>query len=305
MPLDKLNTKAFDVEHSLNLYANSYAHFPAKALYRKDLASVLGNVVKKCHIYMIGLTPIIDFSDFKQTSETTIQISIAIAGKSDVLDITFEHKITLGEKEGVYYFFDDKNEPMNLNHDFFGYKYIKEKGPVPFEVQYIGQAYGKDGRRNAIDRLKQHEKLQEISLLGVPKRYHLEVLLLEIEPNNRIFTFLNPFAKDTKSGESRIKSGIDKLYNTKEIERITLYEAAFIRYFEPKYNKEFRNSFPSTRMKILKDCYDKDFSGIVAEICFDDFYFALFSDKQEAQDYYTSKIRLHTHEDRNVFFSES
>lgn len=304
MNLGSLNTKAFDVEHSLSLYAHSYAHFPAKNLYDKDLASRLGKVVKKCHIYMIGLSPVINFSDFKQISNDTIELLVTKNNKSEVLEISFEHHITLIENESMYYIFDENNDQIKFGEDFLGYEYIKAKGPVPFEVLYIGQAYGKDGRRNAIDRLKKHEKLQKISLLGVPKDHQLEVILLEIQPNNQMFTFLNPFAKDSSSGEERIRKGLDKLFNTKEIERITLYEASFIRYFEPKFNKEFKDSFPSTRMKVLADCYDKDFSGIVSEIYFDDFYFGLFSKKQEPQKHYMSKIKLHTNEDRNMFFLE-
>ncbi len=42
-------------------------------------------------------------------------------------------------------------------------------------------------------------------------------------------------------------------------------------------NKEFKDSFPSTNMKCLQDCYDKDFSAIVAEFCFDEIPFLLRS----------------------------
>jgi len=74
----------------------------------------------------------------------------------------------------------------------------------------------------------------------------------------------NPWANDKCRGSERIKKGLDKLFGTNEAERTTLYEASLIRYFQPPFNKEFKNSFPSTNMKVLADCYDK--VSISAEI---------------------------------------
>ncbi|MFN7073900.1 hypothetical protein ACK4QV_20235, partial [Proteus mirabilis] len=93
--------------------------------------------------------------------------------------------------------------------------------------------------------------------------YKLSLLLLEVKPNTSIITAFTPNAqvKDTES--VRIKAGLDKLFNTSEAERISLYEAALIRYFSPEYNKEFKDSFPSTNLKILQDCYNKDISAVI------------------------------------------
>src|SRR5262249_3343054 len=147
-----------------------------------------------------------------------------------------------------------------------------------FKVLYIGQAYGDDGSRNAIDRLKKHETLQKIALQGVPEGYRLELLLLEVMPNTTVVTMFNPWAKEKDDGSKRIGFGLDKLFGTNEEEQIALYEAALIRYFQPKFNKTFKESFPSTRMRILRDCYDKDFSTVVAEINCDRLPYDLFSE---------------------------
>ena len=107
-----------------------------------------------------------------------------------------------------------------------------------FDVLYIGQAYGKDGSRNARDRLLSHEKLQKISLTHNNDKKSLHVLMLEVEPNNQVVTLFNPNAQDTATDKIRIKKGIDKLYATSKHEQISLFEAAFIRFFEPKFNKD-------------------------------------------------------------------
>lgn len=178
-----------------------------------------------------------------------------------------------------------------------------EHDAVDFKVLYIGQAFGEDGSRNALDRLKKHETLQKIALKGIPDRYELTILMLAIEPANRLVTMFNPLAQDKEQGSERIRKGLDKLFNTSEAERTTLYEASLIRYFQPPFNKEFKNSFPSTNMKLLTDCYDKDFSALVAEICIDELPFKLFSDVVPHKRYHIAKHDLHLEEARRVFFT--
>lgn len=69
------------------------------------------------------------------------------------------------------------------------------------------------------------------------------MLLLAIQPNNQLFTVMNPFAINKDDGKARIKAGIDKLFSTTEQERTTLYEASLIRYFYPEFNKELKIAF--------------------------------------------------------------
>jgi hypothetical protein len=172
-----------------------------------------------------------------------------------------------------------------------------------FDIQYIGQAYGADGSRNALDRLRKHETLQKIALQGVPDGYRLELILLEVVPGTRVITVFNPKAEDQTQGGERIKAGLDKLFGTDEKERVSLFEAAFIRYFRPTFNEKFKDSFPSTNMKVLQDCYAKDFSAIIAEIGFDELPYKLFSDQVEVKDHHMASFNLSTEEDRAVFFS--
>lgn len=117
-------------------------------------------------------------------------------------------------------------------------------------------------------------------------------------------TLYNPYAKIKDENSSRIKSGLDKLYETTELERISLYEAAFIRYFSPEFNKEFKNSFPSTNLKILQDCYKKDFSAVIAEIYIDILPFKLFSESVESSFYHIANFNLHEDSARRVFFGK-
>ncbi|MGJ4925979.1 hypothetical protein ACQR1I_11720 [Bradyrhizobium sp. HKCCYLS2038] len=86
---------------------------------------------------------------------------------------------------------------------------------------------------------------------------------------------------------------------------MSLFEAAFIRYFRPPFNDRFKDSFPSTNMKVLKESYAKDFSAVIAEINFDELPYQLFSDHIPVAHSHIANHSLHTEEERNVFFSES
>ncbi|MFJ2548817.1 hypothetical protein ACIOVF_20410 [Pseudomonas sp. NPDC087612] len=289
-----------DVEHALGMYAYSYCTIPAEAIYDKELLQPMMEVIDKCHIYCIGYTPIVDFVGAEQIDDR-LTLKLKVLGQEYGVDYQVPG-LTLKEDEGYWCMEDAEGERYWPDMEQAQSRLSSEFKAVTFEVKYIGQAYGKEGSRNAIDRLLKHETLQKIALKGVPAGYKLTLLLLAIQPSNQLITMLNPYAKNGDSGDARIKQGIDKAYNTTEAEKISLYEAALIRYFYPEFNKEFKDSFPSTNLKILQDCYDKDFSAVVAEICIDELPFALFSESVQPKFYHVARHNLHKAEDRKMFF---
>jgi hypothetical protein len=294
--------KQFDVEHALNMYATSFVCIPAANLYDEELIRPMVGVAQSCHIYLVGLVPricLVDATQVDQKMSTIFEVGGVHRELSwDLpagarLKSTPDHWIIqlLG---GEQTWISDQVAAQRLNN---------ELNAVLFDVQYIGQAFGKDGKRNALDRLLKHETLQKISLLGFPATHALTLLLLAIQPNNRMITVFNPFAEEGTQGPARIEAGLDKLFNTDEAERITLYEASLIRYFQPRYNKEFKDSFPSTNMKVLADCYEKDFSAIVAEICIDELPFKLCTERVAPSQYHVVRHDLHDEDARKMFFS--
>lgn len=290
----------FDVEHALILYATSFFQLPARLLYDEGSLKQFEHVSKKCHIYIIGYLPKTKLlRGYQKDEDAVLEFEIG----------SVKHDFKLPLPKGCRLESDDIF-PYAVNEQ--GQKFaIPEKAinlflnqHSKFEVKYVGQAYGKDGSRNAIDRLMNHETLQKISLTGVPDNYELQLLLLEVEPSSKLITALNPFAQQKDETGSRIKAGLDKLFNTSEQERISLYEAALIRYFYPQFNREFKDSFPSTRLKILHDCYEKDFSMISAEISFDELPFQLWSDAAPAKHSHMALHDLHDDKSRKAFFYE-
>jgi hypothetical protein len=209
------------------------------------------------------------------------------------------------KKEGEESFLEDATGARYTVDDDTIYQKLRETGLlVNFNVQYVGQSYGDEGSRTAIERLKKHETLQKIALEGIPQGFKPYVLLLEPVAANRIITVFNPKAENKEDSDKRIDAGLDKLFGTTEKERISLYEASMIRYFKPKYNIKFKDSFPSTNMALLKECYDKDFAMIIAELGFDVLPFQLFSDSAKATDHHIAKHDLHSDDSRKLFFSD-
>lgn len=298
-----LEGKKFDVEHALSMYADSFATFPAKALYDEEALAGQRAVIDKCHIYLIGVMPIVALDDLKMDGKI-LTATVSVAGQPNEVTWEMPKGWTLQGEDDVFYLQDPEGTKYEFK-DNEVYNALRRSGvDVNFDVQYIGQAYGDEGSRTAFERLKKHETLQKISLEGVKAGHRLEVLLLEPVPANRIITVFNPKAENKEEGENRITAGLDKLFGTTEKERISLYEAALIRYFKPPYNSKFVDSFPSTNMQLLKECYDKDFASVIAEIGFDELSYELLSSSVEPSHHHIASHDLHDDAARQVFFSD-
>jgi hypothetical protein len=298
-----LEDKKFNVEHALNLFADSFSLFPAPAIYDEEALKPFKSVIERCHIYLIGKVPKVDFAGARQ-SDRTLFVSMEVLGKAYEINWPLLDGMNLKEENGLWYLLDEQGTRSFVTTEAKYQKLAQTHDCLRFDIQYIGQAFGADGRRNALDRLKKHETLQKIAVQGVPEGYRLELILLEVVPATRVITVFNPKAEDKTQGAERIRAGLDKLFGTDEKERVSLFEAAFIRYFRPPFNEKFKDSFPSTNMKVLKDCYAKDFSAIIAEIGFDGrLPIKLCSGQVEAKDHHIASFNLSTEEDRAVFFS--
>ena len=303
IPADKgiFANALFDVEHALVMYASDYCMVFAEDIYDKDILAPLMNVIESCHIYVIGYTPAVRFIDARQNG-VQLEIDISVATSSYTVCVELPKGLSLAQHDGNNILEDESGRQYWPNDEFLRSKVEEVTDELKFKVKYVGQAYGKDGSRNAVDRLLKHETLQKIAIKGVPEGYRLSILMLAIQPANRLYTVMNPFAKNKDDDGARIRAGLDKLFNTTEKERVSLYEAALIRYFYPEFNREFKDSFPSTNLAILQDCYDKDFGGVVAEISIERFGYKLCSEQVEPKIDHIARHSLHKKEDRKIFF---
>lgn len=75
-----------------------------------------------------------------------------------------------------------------------------------------------------------------------------------------------------------------------------------IRYFRPEYNQKLKDSFPSTNMKQLSLCYQKDIAAVSAEVTLSGAPFRLFSPKRSPKETHIAFHDLHDDDARKVFF---
>lgn len=296
------NLPKFDVEHALSMYATSFVLMPAEGIYDDAVVGHIKNNLATCHIYVIGQMPKIELCDVREDAGELV-CSFEVAGVLTTLcwPLPAGAKVEGSGADGWVVMPDGRR--MFPSTDAVSRRLNRELDVMSFEVLYIGQAYGADGTRNALDRLKKHETLQKIAVQGIPATHRLTLLLLEIA-SNRILTAFNPKAKHQDKSSERIAHGLDKLFDTSEAERVALFEAALIRYFQPSSNTRLKDSFPSTNMKMLADCYAKDFNALIAEVCIDELPFKMFTAGVPRAQYHTAFFDLTKEADRKVFFRE-
>lgn len=64
--------KQYDIEHALMLHADSFVVMPAAAIYEKERLEEFEEVSKKCHIYLIGLTPQVFLEEVEQAGQMAL-----------------------------------------------------------------------------------------------------------------------------------------------------------------------------------------------------------------------------------------
>jgi hypothetical protein len=292
----------FDVENAFNMYATDAVTIPAEWIHEKEFKSNFTPYSQGFHIYMIGFVKGFTIEGVS-LDRPLLKVQVRYNDELTLFEIEVPNTVLLSKKDDKWYVFDGQHS-LDLNLMQLIHEHLSSKYTLSFHVKYIGQAYGVDGSRKAHTRLENHNKLQEIAIRGAPEGYKLAIIMLKIEDGNRVITMFNPQGKIQDINGERIDHGLEMMKNTSESERISLYEAGLIRYFKPDYNVEFKNSFPSTNMKLLKKCYEKDFAAIVCEVCFDDLPYNLCSDTVEVNKYHCAIHHLHNDDDRKAFFFE-
>jgi hypothetical protein len=137
------------------------------------------------------------------------------------------------------------------------------------EVVYVGQSFGKAGERTAFDRLKSHSTLQRIYAecrpdmdvwLSLCKISDLH-LLAEFNP---LVPARTPDSVDDEHRDRVLKrihgAGFD------EREAVAIAEAGLIRYFQPVYNKMYRDNYPDPRHVHISTCFELELAVISVEL---------------------------------------
>ncbi|HEU4322170.1 MAG TPA: hypothetical protein VFS21_03390 [Roseiflexaceae bacterium] len=172
------------------------------------------------------------------------------------------------------------------------------------EVLYIGQGYGKKGARSALERLKNHSTLQKIQADVISHDPDSEILLILIQYDEpSLFMITSGKDEPTISGDQGYINLI-RAINEKidDGDMITIAEAGLIRYFQPKYNQVYKDSFPSTNNKSLQKCQDLDFIALFVELKTSILGVKVYAQNINPSFYHMAYYDLHNEQSRKSFF---
>ena len=174
---------------------------------------------------------------------------------------------------------------------------------LKLKVEYIGQAYG-NSARNAFDRLKNHSTFQKILAENIYNHPNLEVFISLMEfQEPRLITYMDGAGVDNydnKKESKRFRNIVEKPLSKKE--QVNLIEAGLIRYFQPHFNTNLKQNFPSVKQLMLFKLSDLDISGLIVELYESDLGFKIYSDSISAKTHHYAKYDLSTNENRTSFF---
>ncbi|WHY92747.1 hypothetical protein QNK12_04350 [Neobacillus cucumis] len=235
---------------------------------------------EQCHIYMICSRPRITFepNNFNIGKEGVSGSFIIDKG-----EIKEEHPFSVPNPPNLSIkgyelkfpytnidFLNENRDVVSGGKSAFLYPRLQTKynSCLDLEVLYIGQAFGGNGERLATDRLSSHSTLQKIyadTIASFPNK-DVWIILWKFEPY-----IISMMGSGFENALTDLQGSIEHLNSVLGSsitfdQQITFTEAALIKYFEPKYNKEYKTNFPSRSHSSYDQCYQLDINSVAFEL---------------------------------------
>ncbi len=301
----------------LNFYSHELLLFNPLDLNDKKVTRQIKD--GKFHLYVVCKRKKVFFESSEIEGDFCKSTFYYLDEKHDKVKLHYKHPsshIIKGHKNGFYDVEIDGN-PTKLR-DFmmisnFSYLIddvvgdsVKEPMPSDLEVMYIGQAYGRTTRKTIDYRVSHHEKVQKIALEILDSGSTEEVLIIGIKiKTNDIGTSIVSIDSNTEAStldeiEALVKSAQKR---TTEGQEITIYEASLIRYFQPRLNIEYKETFPSVDYPSYEEIYDTDFEYCAMTIDTKPVFVRLFSNHVPERKYvHNQHYPLRTKSDKESLF---
>lgn len=175
---------------------------------------------------------------------------------------------------------------------------------LDLEILYVGQAYGKEGSRTAADRLKQHETLQGIYAEAIRRSPDQEAWIVVSEFESLLLASIDgrstEFTTTTEEDDEHIKTVTSTQITEQQM--INFTEAALIKYFQPPYNKIFKDTFPNPAHSTYSECYDIDLNMVCVEFQTEELRLRLWSEAVQPAWIHFCSFPLHSREERQYMF---
>lgn len=137
---------------------------------------------------------------------------------------------------------------------------FKTCSEIEYKIAYIGQSYGTDGSRIAVDRLLSHSTLQKVlsNCQSSSSEYSVRILMMDFEQDYNIdFVQYGSF-----------NALVSTQPQLSENQIINIAEATLIHFFKPEYNKDFVSTFPSEKHTSYREIYDKGYTEVTLDLSY-------------------------------------
>lgn len=294
-------------EFGVNMCANGSVLLQDEHL--SDLNSILPNA-PEFHIYVIGARPRIsvDPSSFRFDDTHLSGVFLVHLG-AQVLEVPVtakqpsRYKLDRIESDWPHTavrFFSGPMMALGGKVALLADAFPELFDHLDLEVLYVGQSYGSVGDREAQQRLQSHTTLQQILGESSRRRPDREVWLALFHFEETLLaTFDGRWAQEpgaVEADEGRIERALTQ--QVSEQQRINFTEAALIRYFEPRFNKTFRSTFPSPAHTSYDECYQIDLNMISVEVETGDIRARLYSAARPPEWRHLAMFPLHDPKER-------
>lgn len=324
--MDNNMRRVHEVEALLELFSSDGFVFRPSELYEIEPGSELRSHLERYNIYIICRRPRFSLNEKSLQLDNVKQ---TVSGE-------FIVSLPMSKEVKKFEFRNPLNEPIRslekLEYPFDKLRFVTSSGlPIQMRisdmtkflsdpfcllphsqllVEYVGQAFGRDGERDALDRL--------IGETGKHGHGSLQKILSELNssyPDDEVFVVLYSFEFYKKhivmggSGEPEIS--FDDAPNRLDMfmeatlprkKRIDLVEAALIRYFQPIFNDKYKKTFPKENHTILDALYDLDITGLGVSLSIEESFLPLYSTQVPPSCQHVASYPITNKSDRVTYF---
>ncbi len=180
---------------------------------------------------------------------------------------------------------------------------------LDLQVLYIGQSYGVEGARTAPDRLKSHSTLQGIYAEAISNNPDSEIYLALAsfaQINIMMMDGRTKFTEADFEADTERRNNVNNRLNWEGIndqQKINFTEAALIKYFQPSYNKIYKDSFPNPAHSTYSECYELDINAVCIEMqTYEMINCCMYSESVKSAPWHMERFLLNSEEDRKSMF---
>lgn len=318
-----------EVESAIEVYSSNPYFFRPSDLY--EMGNFVEEALSTMHVYLICRRPritlkpgTIHFSIKKGTICGELEIHLRNCKQFFKFEVIFPLKssivgiseIDLRPDIAILHTIDHQQFPIRV-FDILMHSEINLRPYTNLLVEYVGQGFGKNGERNALDRLIGEGKkgghgalqrlLSELQTTWINEEIFIGFYSFEF---SRIIFFAGASHTEYDEPKFTFDEAPNRMASIGDFEidqelRNDLAEASLIRYFEPRLNTIYKTVFPMRSHKMLEKFYENDVTGLFISLSSVERFVDLYSEKIVPSDKHLIQFPITDEEGRATFLDLS